>query len=83
MRLKSAPLMASTSHSSTLTMEALRAWRKNGYSSLFIHITTWLKPIRKIIQFLPHFKKQLFPSKQPVTRPEVKKQFTESSVEEL
>jgi len=64
--------------------EDRRAWRKNGYSSLFLYVTTWLKPIRKIIQFLPYFKKRLLPADStdpPVSSPEVRRKLSESSVE--
>lgn len=49
--------------------EDRRAWRENGYHSILFYITTWLKPIRKIRQFTPFFKKKFIPP--PSLREEV------------
>lgn len=53
-------------------LEDRKAWLKNGYRSPMIYLTTWFKPTRKIIQFLPYLKKRLL--NQPVL-PKQKKVF--------
>lgn len=41
------------------------AWRLNGYFSPMIYFTTFCKPFRKILQFLPFFKKKIINSQLP------------------
>lgn len=52
------------------------AWRYNGYFSPLIYFITICKPLRKIFQFLPFFKKKIIQATLPSRQPSLNWEFT-------
>lgn len=51
------------------------AWRYNGYFSPLIYFITVCKPLRKILQFLPFFKKKILQATLPSRQPSLNLEF--------
>ena len=52
------------------------AWRYNGYFSPLIYFITICKPLRKVLQFLPFFKKKILQATLPSKQPSLDLKFT-------
>ncbi len=52
------------------------AWRYNGYFSPLIYFITICKPLRKVLQFLPFFKKKILQATLPSKQPSLDLEFT-------
>lgn len=57
------------------------AWRYNGYFSPMIYFITICKPLRKIFQFLPFFKKKIIQATLPSKQPSLNLEFTNKQEE--